>query len=136
MADALNADQNVNVGEVYRLFERLDRRLDTLVTRNEFEGFQKATEQRMLLQEKDLADRAAAAAAEHARLDADRDKAQAATHQEVLDLRKEVREQKKTADDAEEKRRTGNKTTWTSIGLAILAVVLGIFRDFFVGGIH
>lgn len=136
MAEPLGSDQIVNVGEVYRLFERLDRRLDTLVTRNEFEGFQKATEQRMQLQEKDLADRAATAAADHARLDAERDKAQAQTHQEVLDLRKELREQKQASADADDKRRTSNRATWSSIGLAVLAVLLGIFRDFFVGGVN
>jgi ElaB/YqjD/DUF883 family membrane-anchored ribosome-binding protein len=133
MADG-EADQRVTLGEVYRAVIDLRGELRGMVTRQEFTVVVQNLEQRQVDQQADLANRASIATAEHVRLDAERDKAQAAMHQEIQDLRKEVREQKRMADDAEDKRKSASRTTWTSIGLAVLGVVLGLFRDLFIPG--
>ncbi|WP_336698166.1 hypothetical protein [Curtobacterium sp. USHLN213] len=126
--------QQVTLGEVYRAVLDLRQELRNMVSRQEFTVVVQNLEERQIAQQKDLAERAEAAGKEHVRLDAARDTAAAAMHQEVVDLRKEVRDQKRAQDEAEEKRKAAARSTYTSIGLAVFAVLLGVLRDFFIPG--
>lgn len=126
--------QQVTLGEVYRAVLDLRAELRNMVSRQEFTVVVQNLEDRQIAQQKDLSERAEAAGKEHIRMDAERDKAASALHQEVVDLRKEVRDQKRAQDEAEEKRKAASRSTYTSIGLAVFAVLLGVLRDFFIPG--
>lgn len=126
--------QQVTLGEVYRAVLDLRQELRNMVSRQEFTVVVQNLEERQIAQQKDLSERAEAAGKEHIRMDAERDKVAALTHQEVLDLRKEVRDQKRAQEEAEEKRKAAARQTYTSIGLAVFAVLLGVLRDFFIPG--
>lgn len=133
MADG-DQTQQVTLGEVYRAVLDLRADLRNMVTRQEFTVVVQNLEDRQIAQQKDLSERSEAAGKEHIRMDAERDKVAQATHQELVDLRKEVRDQKRMQEEAEEKRKAAARQTWTAIGLAVFGVMLSVLRDFFIPG--
>lgn len=133
MADG-DQTQQVTLGEVYRAVLDLRAELRNMVSRQEFTVVVQNLEERQNAQQKDLSERSEAAGKEHIRMDAERDKVAEKTHQEVLDLRKELRDQKRAQDEAEDKRKASNRQVWISMGLAAFGVLLGLLRDVIVPG--
>lgn len=133
MADG-DQTQQVTLGEVYRAVLDLRAELRNMVSRQEFTVVVQNLEERQIAQQKDLSERSEAAGKEHIRMDAERDKVAEKTHQEVLDLRKELRDQKRAQDEAEDKRKASNRQVWISMGLAAFGVLLGLLRDVIVPG--
>jgi Rad3-related DNA helicase len=132
MADG---DQNITVNEVYRLLERIDKRLDTLVSRDEFKAVQQNWQQQMLQMEQTLNDRSLQAQREHATLDAARDKESAREAVNLQRVETELEKQITRIDAQSAKQAEARKQIWTAVGLAVLAVVLDLFKGVLFPGI-
>lgn len=116
-------DQDVSIGELYRLLKSIDQRLEKFVTKDEFNVRMETTNAAVERVSHELNSKAIESSTIHAKQDAARDT-------QITDLRKEMREQQERLEQQERERKQQTRNMWTAVGLSVLGFLFAIARDF------
>jgi hypothetical protein len=118
-------EQRITVGEVYRLFKRID---DNMLTKDEYHAREEGIDRRFSVVEKAVGDVQANAAAMDAKLETKIDGVRDAAASEVEHLAKRM-------DKREESDRNRTFQIWLGIGLGAVAIAGGVFTNLLSAGI-
>lgn len=116
-------DQDVSIGELYRLLKSIDQRLEKFVSKDEFNVRMDTVNSAISRVDHDLNTKATESASIHAKQDAARDTS-------IAELRKEIRGQRDQLEQQERDKKQQTRNMWTAVGVSILGFLFAIARDF------
>lgn len=116
-------DQDVSIGELYRLLKSIDQRLEKFVTKDEFNVRMDTANAAIERTNHELNNKAIESGTIHAKQDAARDT-------QITELRKEMREQRDQLEAQEREKKQQTRNMWTAVGLSVLGFLFAIARDF------
>jgi len=114
------------IGEVYRLLQAMDKRLDGLVSQAVFKAEQDFSREQFRVFSRDLSDWKAESRGEHARIDGRVNTLESEFDGKIDGVKMEIKAERDRADTIERTTRAQNAQKWLSIGLAALATVVSV----------